>query len=737
MNSIFLISFLAALLPIGAYILFLRWLDRYEREPLRHVIVVFILGATFSAGFSYVANTTVAAIGQALFTEAGSQFFLSSVVAPVVEEINKGLIVLTFALLSKEFDNLTDGLLYGAVVGLGFAFSENIMYFMRVYEESGQFAWIRNIYIRSFFSVGVHSCATALFGAGVAYARYLRGFEKLMAVMIGLTLAVMVHSFWNSLLVASELSNDNALAVLPFLGLPAIFLILFVLFQISLSRESDMIGEELKLESQLGTLPEEHVEILKSTFRRKQSGWFAHEFDREEYVNLATELAFDSHNARKVSESKKIDFEKRMAHKRDRIKNILSNEKGSVKSTVITVFVFVSFLMGFAIFGLATWKKMLLNFPAYPVAKAYLANNPQIAELIGPIKNWKDNPTGKFFYGNWGGNGYLKVRLIGSKQAAWATVNFEHDFNGTWNISTASLKIKGQKKPTTLEVPNDWYQQAKSALGQSKFKEAMQFCEKIHELAAGDDRYQYCVSEVNFARGDHQKSLDLWNEIAVRYPDYPDYRTQLGHAYYWLNDSDKSIESYSQSYKIRSNPEVATDMAHVYLVSKDFDQAFKWLEEARNNGLRSADLAYRYGAYYYSKKDLTKASDFFWIAKKTDPSYALANFGLARVSQDQKKISDAIYFFEAGLHLAPHNSYEYRLDLVRLLIDAKYYDEAIFHLIRTTIHHNNKLDPYVMLAKLYQRQARTDNSSYVLNLAMQKDEAQTKQLSEKYDFLLE
>ncbi len=226
--NIFFISVLAAIIPIGAYIFFLRWLDRYEREPLKHIVLVFIFGATISAGFSYVANTIVGYIGHALLTQAGSEYFLASLVAPVVEEVNKGIIVLMFAWFSSEFDNVTDGLLYGAVVGLGFAFSENVMYFMRVHQESGQFAWIQNMYVRSFFSAGVHACATALFGACLAYGRHSRWTEKLVAVFVGWALAVMVHSFWNSLLAASEISQDSVLAVLPFLGLPIIFLVLFI-----------------------------------------------------------------------------------------------------------------------------------------------------------------------------------------------------------------------------------------------------------------------------------------------------------------------------------------------------------------------------------------------------------------------------------------------------------------------------------------------------------------------------
>ena len=53
-------------------------------------------------------------------------------VAPLVEESLKGLAVLLIMwLLRAEFDDVRDGIVYGALVGLGFSISEYGLYLAR------------------------------------------------------------------------------------------------------------------------------------------------------------------------------------------------------------------------------------------------------------------------------------------------------------------------------------------------------------------------------------------------------------------------------------------------------------------------------------------------------------------------------------------------------------------------------------------------------------------------------
>lgn len=321
--SIFLISTLAAFIPICIYILFVWWLDRYEREPFRYIVITFILGAVISAGLSYVGNTFMGILSSVFLTPSGSEYLSSSIIAPMIEETNKGLVIIVFAWLSREFDNVTDGLLYGAVVGLGFAFAENVLYFNRIYENSGQFAWLQNMYVRGFFLCGVHATATAIFGGAIGYARFTNWREKIVIALMGLGLAVMVHSFWNSILTAASFSGDQLLALLPFFFLPLLMLFIFLLFQESLSRESQLIEEELMDEADLGTLPKEHVPYLKSYLARAKSGWLAESVPKDEYLESTTHLAFLKSQYWHANKRKRKGLEKELSDLRSKIKMLL------------------------------------------------------------------------------------------------------------------------------------------------------------------------------------------------------------------------------------------------------------------------------------------------------------------------------------------------------------------------------------------------------------------------------
>lgn len=322
---VFFLSVLAATLPIVVYILFLRWLDRYEREPITQILIVFGLGAVISTFFSYVANSIVSAVSYRILTYAGSEFFTAGIVAPFVEEINKGLIVVGFAWFSKEFDNLTDGLLYGAVVGLGFAFTENIMFLNRVYAMYGQFVWLDNIYTRSFFSAGLHASATAIFGASIAIGKYMKTMEKVVIGFIGLVMAMCIHSFWNTILTVADLSRDNILSLLPFFGLFFIYGFIFILFQASLYREHQLLETELTKEADLGTIDKAHVPFLKSYIERGKTGWLPAGVNKDEYIHLATDLAFRRWQVQEAQQSKKAFYEKELNDLRAKITKLLGN----------------------------------------------------------------------------------------------------------------------------------------------------------------------------------------------------------------------------------------------------------------------------------------------------------------------------------------------------------------------------------------------------------------------------
>src|SRR5512136_2809277 len=87
-----------------AYVLY--WLDRYEKEPLILLGGVFLWGAVVAAGSAFLINT-ILELGIYVFTGSNIATDLASgsIIAPIVEEILKGLAVLgIYLVFRREFD---------------------------------------------------------------------------------------------------------------------------------------------------------------------------------------------------------------------------------------------------------------------------------------------------------------------------------------------------------------------------------------------------------------------------------------------------------------------------------------------------------------------------------------------------------------------------------------------------------------------------------------------------------
>jgi RsiW-degrading membrane proteinase PrsW (M82 family) len=138
MNPVALLALISglALAPALVYILIIWWLDRYEKEPVSLAVLAFVWGATpaivLALIFEVVLDIPFAAVG------TFGEFAQGSLIAPLVEEGTKGIILFVLFLAYRhEFDDVLDGILYGALVGLGFSVVENIVYGYRFAYPNG------------------------------------------------------------------------------------------------------------------------------------------------------------------------------------------------------------------------------------------------------------------------------------------------------------------------------------------------------------------------------------------------------------------------------------------------------------------------------------------------------------------------------------------------------------------------------------------------------------------------
>jgi RsiW-degrading membrane proteinase PrsW (M82 family) len=311
-----LLSVFCAGLPILSFLAVVWWLDRYDREPVWLLLLVFAWGAVGAVVMSLVGNTIALLPLTWVLGSAAAMHTSTVFVAPLVEEPTKAL-VLPLALRSRHFDNATDGFVYGAAAGLGFGMTENFLYFLGGAIEGDVAAWVGMVIIRTFFSAVMHATASSLVGALLGWAMFRGWFVRLLAGGLGLALAMTIHGIWNGLITADQLlQTGGALFLADLLFFPAELLVVFIVFQLCLWQEHRSILRELGEEARLGTLPRERVPILASYLRRMRRGWLPHGVDQRAYVRTATTLAFRRAQARAAHGAQAEVYEKEVGELR-------------------------------------------------------------------------------------------------------------------------------------------------------------------------------------------------------------------------------------------------------------------------------------------------------------------------------------------------------------------------------------------------------------------------------------
>ncbi len=199
---VFLLATLLASATTIPYGLMLLWLDRNEPEPLYLVVAAFVWGAVFATGYSLVFNTTFGLAASSVVQDsflAGQ--LTASFSAPFIEELTKGMAVLIIFLLFKhEFDNVLDGMLYGALVGLGFAWLENILYYVNAGDQGGVTDMVKLAYLRGLLNgVSSHVSYTGLTGMGFGLVRVMRkGILRWFFIPLFWGMAMFAHFLWNT-----------------------------------------------------------------------------------------------------------------------------------------------------------------------------------------------------------------------------------------------------------------------------------------------------------------------------------------------------------------------------------------------------------------------------------------------------------------------------------------------------------------------------------------------------------
>ena len=192
-----IVSLFAAIVPMLIYLLLIWLMDKYDRETILFVFFHFLWGA-FGATILGISGSIILASLTGMLGEASysSSLMQTIIFAPFSEEVAKGSFLL-FTINSRKFDNITDGLVYGSAIGLGFGMTENFIYFL-TYGNSPE-SWFQIVVIRSLFSALMHCVSTGSFGALIAISKFSSSSMKNILPFLGLTLAIFIHFSWNVL----------------------------------------------------------------------------------------------------------------------------------------------------------------------------------------------------------------------------------------------------------------------------------------------------------------------------------------------------------------------------------------------------------------------------------------------------------------------------------------------------------------------------------------------------------
>lgn len=186
-----------AALPVPIYLALALWLDRFEAEPGPVLARAFVWGAIVAMIVSLLANQAAFTMLAGVFGPVAGDWLSGVLAAPIIEETAKGaVLLLLFVHHDDEFDNVTDGVVYAAMAGLGFAMTENAVYYGRAWDTaslSGVFV------LRGVIGPFAHPLFTAMTGVGIGLAREWHGRRGTWAApAAGFTLAVLLHALWNA-----------------------------------------------------------------------------------------------------------------------------------------------------------------------------------------------------------------------------------------------------------------------------------------------------------------------------------------------------------------------------------------------------------------------------------------------------------------------------------------------------------------------------------------------------------
>ncbi|PXX04168.1 RsiW-degrading membrane proteinase PrsW (M82 family) [Mycolicibacterium moriokaense] len=232
----FALSSVAMTIVVLAYL----WLDRWEPEPPRLLVLAFLWGASVAVVISTILQLTIEAEINPGHLDTVSPWSVA-LGAPLTEEAAKGLFLLLMMTGRRrnELNSLTDCLVYAGLVGVGFAWLEDILYIGGGASVSESLATAA---LRLIMAPFAHSLFTSMTGIGVYFALKQRNaLAKALCILLGYVGAVIMHGLWNG----SSLLSVEAYFLTYLFWMAPIFVLVIALGVSSRRSEQRVVAEKL------------------------------------------------------------------------------------------------------------------------------------------------------------------------------------------------------------------------------------------------------------------------------------------------------------------------------------------------------------------------------------------------------------------------------------------------------------------------------------------------------------
>lgn len=302
-------------------------LDLFEREPPTVRAAAMTWGGIVCVAFAMVANNAALVVLAELTDTKWARTWGPAIIGPINEEWLKALGVVMLVLIVREhFDRSIDGLIYGALVGLGFQVVENLTYAVHfaALNPNSDMAGALTVTFTRVLVAGPfsHPLYTGAAGLGIAFfvTQTRRRFATRLGVMIGLfALALAMHGLWN---LPMPDAVPNGLAIPLTYGKGLIILGLFLmLYHFAARAEWRWFVTTMSDEDESVITTEDLTEMRSLRSRRKARQkaarrWGKHASQllrqlQRELVNLATLVARDQRRGDENPESPDVAAVKR------------------------------------------------------------------------------------------------------------------------------------------------------------------------------------------------------------------------------------------------------------------------------------------------------------------------------------------------------------------------------------------------------------------------------------------